>query len=365
MQGAVNVCLFLLISPVLERVWGSVRWLLFCVLLSAAVMVSVFALCIALYALTESEVLLFRVVCGLSGVNAGAAMALKQRWPEAPLLPAAPPALPFLQAVQLQHLPLALLTLALLSSCLGWVEAKEAPLVLSGTLLSFLFLRFYSRDAESGQVGDMRPEFAFATICPDVGGLRAVLNLLCTVPFHLAMRAGLVQDALKSSAATGSVAADAGGGSALLDYGRLASLAPVDPLAERRRILAIKAIDEKLAALAKRTTDSGVSAEAAAADSAFGSSSSGLQQLQQPVQADGAHVISMPADERVDGATLPSQEELDRMEREVTAGREEGEAARTAASGHAAAAAAAAAAAEAEEQARAGSLSAAGTDSLP
>ena len=55
---------------------------------------------------------------------------------------------------------------------IGRIGGKESPLVLFGVLYSWLYLRFYFVDADTGVVGDLREEFAFETLFPSVFGIR-------------------------------------------------------------------------------------------------------------------------------------------------------------------------------------------------
>lgn len=283
-MGAVNLLAFVVAGPCMERLWGSRILAVFVLWMDVLVLVTAFALMIGVYAVSELEQFVFRPLCGFSGVNAALAVAMKQRMTEQPLLPI--PDVPILHRLQCQHLPALICTAAVLLWMTGWMNGKEVMLIWLGTLFSFLYLRFYFKDPDTGAVGDMRHDFAFSTLFPDILGLRGVVNLVLTVPFHAAMRAGFFSDALKSATGlpgVGSATSPSPSDASALLVGT-ANLRAVDPQAERRRILAIKAIDEKLAELAKHASNAGNTAA-----------------------AQGAAVVD-----------LPNEEELQRMEREVT-----------------------------------------------
>ena len=303
-MGALNIAAAVLVCPALERLWGSRALAVFLLAMDVSVLLSVWAGLIGLYALTEAEMFLFRVVCGFSGVSAALLVALKQRWPEQALLP-----LPLFSRVQLQHLPLLACSLALLCWLGGWMGGKETPLVCCGTVFSFLYLRFYARDPDTGLVGDLRPDFAFATLFPDVWGVRGVVNLVVAIPFHALMKAGFFAEALKSGGglplSSASAASPTSSDATALLVGS-ASMRAVDPQAERRRILAIKAIDEKLAELAKHATEAQAGGAAAAHTS------------------NTAAPHGVEGDDAVDAAHLPGEEELQRLEREVQGGAHSG-----------------------------------------
>ena len=294
--GAINIVAFVAGSPCLERAWGSRPWLLYLLLVDVSVQLLLFASMIALYALTQSELFLFRSVCGFSGINAAIAVALKQRWAEQPIL--GHPALSSLHGLRYEHLPFVLCSLSALLWLAGWLGA-EVVLVVLGTAVSFVYLRFYAVDGDTGEVGDLRADFSFASLFPDVLGVRGSVNLLAAVPFHVLMRSGLFASALKSHAGrTAAAAADSDSDASLLPHLPGDTFRAVDPQAERRRQLAIKAIDDKLRQLAEHS-----------------------QQQQQQQQQQAAH--QQPAIEAsllLSGTELPDDAELERMEREVTAG---------------------------------------------
>ena len=299
--GALNVAAFVSWSPCLERVWGSRSWLLYLALVDVCIQVVVFALMVALYAVTESELFLFRAVCGFSGVNAAVAVALKQRWPDQPIVPL--PSLPAAQSVRYEHMPFIVCSLSVAAWVLG-VLSVDAPLVvLLGTATSFVYLRFYAVDPDTGEVGDLRTEFSFAALFPDVLGVRGSVNLLAAVPFHLLMRTGLFESALKSHAgraAAASADSDPNTASLLLPPLQSDAFRTVDPQAERRRQLAIKAIDDKLRQLAEHSQ----------------------QQQQQQQQHMQQQAVQQPSSTETSlllaHTELPDDAELERLEREVT-----------------------------------------------
>ena len=303
--GVVNVLCFAAASPSLERVWGSRPWLSYLLLVDVCIQVVLFALLISLYALTESELFLFRSVCGFSGVNAAVAVALKQRWPEQPIATHSHPALTALPAIRYEHLPFIVCSLNVVAWLAGWLSGVDVLLLLLGTVISFVYLRFYSVDPDTGEVGDLRADFSFASLFPDVLGVRGVVNLLAAVPFHALMRTGLFASALKSHAGRAAASVESDSASASL----LPQLAgdgfrAVDPQAERRRQLAIKAIDDKLRQLAEHSQQQQTHAH---------------MQIQQQQQA--AHQPSMGDTALLLTSTeLPDDAELERLEREVTAG---------------------------------------------
>ena len=308
-QGVLHVLVLLCLCPVLERGVGSRPLLVLLLVVVVCVHLTLFACMVLLYALTEAEGFLFNVWCGASSMTAAVLVALKQRYPDSSVLPVSSAAFPPLSRLQVQQLPFLACWASVLLGLLGWVGAKEAPLMLLGVLYSFLYLRFYQRDPDTGAVGDMRSDMAFATLFPDVLGLRGVVNLLVTVPFHALMRAGCFSDAIRSAALLppqSAVAAPPSASDATALLVGAAAARAVDPQAERRRILAIKAIDEKLAQLAHNHSAQTAQQMHTLDDSGAAESSSAS--------------ASQTSVDSLDQASLPGEEELQRLEREVTAG---------------------------------------------
>ena len=190
--GSVNIAVFVAVSPFLERVWGSRSWLLYLLLVDVCIQVVLFALMISLYAVTESELFLFRSVCGFSGVNAAIAVAMKQRWADQQLVTHSNLAL--LHSVRYEHLPFIVCSASVLLWLSGWLGV-DVLLVLLGTVISFVYLRFYSVDADTGEVGDLRSDFSFASLFPRRAG-RARLRQLAgrhPLPRGHEERAGVVR----------------------------------------------------------------------------------------------------------------------------------------------------------------------------
>ena len=306
LPGLLNVFCFVAVSPSLERLWGSRGWLTYLLLVDVTVQVVIFALMITLYALTESELFLFRSVCGFSGVNAAIAVAIKQRWAEQPIV--SHPALSILHPVKYAHLPFIVCSSSVVLWLAGWLGV-DVLLVALGTVVSFVYLRFYAVDPDTGEVGDLRADFSFASLFPDVLGVRGSVNLLAAIPFHVLMRSGLVSSALASHAGRSAAVAESDGSMAsLLPQVQVDGFRAVDSQAERRRQLAIKAIDDKLRQLAEHSQQQ-------------------QQHMQQQQQQQGETSLLLATTQ------LPDDAELERMEREVTAGSAAAQAQNAAAAG--------------------------------
>lgn len=241
-------------------------------------------------------------MCGFSGINAAFAVALKQRFGERSCVPG----VKVLDAIKFKHLPMVLGWVSLALWFSGSLGGKEAPLIFFGTFYGFVYLRFFNRDAETGVVGDLRPEFGLATFFPDIGGVRAIVDFAGTVTFQTLLRLGLFADAVKTnaslptSAETASLMDPAGSHSQHSQHSDL--YRTVDPTAERRRLLAIKAIDDKLAELARHPSNNSYP------DMSISAGASNSHHAQEAARAVDTH------DDLASDLALPSEEELAKME---------------------------------------------------
>lgn len=210
---------------------------------------------------------------------------------------------------------------------LGWVSlilwltgglgGKEAPLIFFGTFFAWVYLRFFMRDGETGQVGDLRNEFSLATFFPDILGLRPLVEFAGTIVFQTLYRFGFFTEAVKSNASlpttseTIPIHPNISNANATLAAGGGGDLyRNVDPTAERRRLLAIKAIDDKLAELARQPATSmsypDLNPLASPNDTLLnGNGVSGSGALDTPISPSSLD----------SSVTLPSEEELAEMEK--------------------------------------------------
>lgn len=304
-MGLINICVYVAVAPMLERSWGGYTFLKFIGVTNLCIMVSIFFSMIACYAATEYEPCLFRAVCGFSGINAAFAVALKQRFGERSCVPG----VKFVEMIKFKHLPMFLGCVSLFLWLTGRLGGKESPLIFFGTFFAWLYLRFFMRDCDSGMVGDLRPEFSLATFFPDVFGVRPIVDFAGTIVFQTMFRFGLFQETVKSNASLPTTAETSALNPSLSASN--AALAgsdlyrTVDPTAERRRLLAIKAIDDKLAELARQPTHT-ISSNAPPSSSQHGQANASLEPTNHTISATPPH-----ADANV---ALPSDEDIAKME---------------------------------------------------
>lgn len=214
-----------------------------------------------------------------------------------------------------KHFPIVLWLSAVFILCiplLSHVFAKDAVLVICSTFASWLYLRFFFlRDK---QVGDSSDAMAFVTLLPDIGPLRTYASIPVDALYSCVTYLGLLTDRSRLGSSgmghhgMGSVLNEAGsiglkttspttqpllhgysnsistspssssssssrhpshfssssssssspGGTSISPLPSSLSVVPtVDPAAERRKQLAMRAIDEKLAALSSGTRQPG------------------------------------------------------------------------------------------------------------
>jgi len=121
-------------------------------------------------------------------------------------------------------------------------------------------------------VGDMRDEFALHTLFPDIAFVRLAVKVVGAICYQACLRMGLLQASLRRSPLprhhTGD-SSSSSSSSAFVSHPRpyvtsprpesghlngskeAFGFRPVDPIQERRRALAMKAIDDKLAELSQ------------------------------------------------------------------------------------------------------------------
>jgi hypothetical protein len=263
-------------------------------------------------------------VCGFSGINAAFAVALKQRFGDRSCLPS----VRYLDSIKFRHLPMFLGSVSLVLWLVGSLGGKEAPLIFFGTFFAWAYLRFVMYDIETGVVGDLRPEFSLATFFPDLFGVRPLVDFAGTVVFQTLFRFGLFGETVKSNATLPTSASSHSAHSHSAHSSSASSSSStssdlyrtVDPTAERRRLLAIKAIDDKLAELARQPTSTGMNYPtegfSAAASAAGGATSAGLNHSASPesspvhhASTNGHALSALHA-----AVALPSDEELAKLE---------------------------------------------------
>eukprot|EP00457_Paulinella_chromatophora_P008160 gb/GEZN01008189.1/.p1 GENE.gb/GEZN01008189.1/~~gb/GEZN01008189.1/.p1 ORF type:complete len:363 (-),score=55.03 gb/GEZN01008189.1/:299-1387(-) len=258
-MGLANISFVVMVSHLLESQWGERNLMRFVCLVNLCVFLTFFAQMIISYAMTQDDHYLWAPLCGFTGANAGFAVGLMQRYPDDSVI-----SVPVLKYLKFRHLPALITTIGITLYSMGHIADKEVPLLLYGNFYGWLYLRFYMVDEDNHQVGDLRDEFSFSMLFPDIFKLRSLVNVLTSVVWAFFHGLGFFQEVVRTQRS----APLSGGGNfsrsvvgngrdkAPFDFDYNTGPGPVDANAERRRALAIKAINEKLEALSKRETQS-------------------------------------------------------------------------------------------------------------
>lgn len=144
--------------------------------------------------------------------------------------------------VRVKHFPFIFLVL---NSFAGIVFGTDTALLLGwyGLMTTFIYLRFYKFQAELGTRGDASETFAFATFFPNV--VQPYVGTVCNWIYKLAFQARIITPFSGEAIASGNeqVAARSGELPSITSQLRSTHLREE---AERRRQLALKALDERL-----------------------------------------------------------------------------------------------------------------------
>jgi hypothetical protein len=145
---------------------------------------------------------------------------------------------------------------------------KEAALVLVGTFVGWFYLRFYRFDEDTQQVGDMSDAMEFASLFPNVLNVQAYIRFVSTLLFSAVTRLGCLTRAVQSQqeqqkqqhqrGGSGGTSSSLlrhdgdqsdGGSNVANDEWLQSSFTSMDPMAQRRLLLARQAISDKVAEL--------------------------------------------------------------------------------------------------------------------
>lgn len=166
MTGLLNILSFALLGPLLERCYGSLLFVRFVLTINVVVYVAFFFGMILYFAMTEQDAELFRSESGFSAVNAALLVGLKQQYPNKELFPFSVPT-----GLRTSHLPFLSVALTGLLYFLDF-RSNQFILILLGTYVGWFYLRFFMPDPVTQIAGDYTEDFAFATLFPNIPFLR-------------------------------------------------------------------------------------------------------------------------------------------------------------------------------------------------
>ncbi|XP_047328890.1 rhomboid-like protein 19 isoform X2 [Impatiens glandulifera] len=162
----------LFLGKLLEPIWGSREFLKFIFVVNLLTSVCVFITAISLYYVTRQEIYLYLPVSGFNGILAGFLVGIKQIIPDQELS---------LLRLKAKWLPSIMLMVAIIVSPFTIDAASYLPLVIFGTYMSWIYLRYLQKKPEAKIRGDPSDEFAFSSFFPEF--VRPVIDPVASV-FH-------------------------------------------------------------------------------------------------------------------------------------------------------------------------------------
>jgi len=191
-----------------------------------------FILMVILYAIIRNEYLLFNSnLCGFAGVIGGFTVAVKQLIPEQEIK------IFFALSMRAKHLPGVTLLLGIAFFAFG-LPSRHLPHMLFGIIGAWVYLRYYQRKGEV--IGDLSNSFAFETFWPEpIQPLIFLIGRILSFPLRFV---GIMPTPTAASSYSS-------------PYSQNLPLPapPVGPDAERRRALAQRAVDARMAHQTKLT----------------------------------------------------------------------------------------------------------------
>ncbi|KAI3705551.1 hypothetical protein L1987_75790 [Smallanthus sonchifolius] len=160
----------LFIGKLLEPIWGSREFLKFIFIVNFLTSVCVFITAISLYYITMQENYLYMPLSGFSGVLSGLLVGVKQIIPDQEISPL---------KIKAKWLPSIVLLLAIVISFFTIEPATYLPILIFGTYIGWVYLRYFQRKQETGFKGDPSDEFAFSTFFPEV--IRPVIDPIASI----------------------------------------------------------------------------------------------------------------------------------------------------------------------------------------
>ncbi|XP_031486238.1 rhomboid-like protein 19 isoform X1 [Nymphaea colorata] len=168
----ISIIGLLFVGKLLEPIWGPREFLKFIFVVNILTSICLFITMIALYYTTREESFLYNPVSGFQGILSGFLVGIKQIMSDQEL------SVFFLLKIKAKWLPSLLVLISIVVSF--FVEfSTYLPIVIFGTYMSWLYLRYLQRKPETGLKGDPSDEFAFATFFPEI--LRPIIDPVATI----------------------------------------------------------------------------------------------------------------------------------------------------------------------------------------
>jgi membrane associated rhomboid family serine protease len=250
--GVLNMLAVVSVAPALERSWGTAQFVKLIVFTSVVAFACMGVGSLVMYAVSFNDDYLFGSgMGGFAACNAAMAVGLAQKFPDHAPIPAVP-------KLQMRFLPFSIVLLAVVLSNTGVIVSSQAALVFLGAMWGWHYMRFHMLDTSTGLIGDLREDFSCISLLPPVPVLTPLMVFVSTLVYKCFLNCGCYAASLKShetikgsgNAGNAGRANDASAFSESREFmNTLGGGEAVDGEAERRRQLAIKAIDDKLAEL--------------------------------------------------------------------------------------------------------------------
>ncbi|XP_026729675.1 transmembrane protein 115 [Trichoplusia ni] len=229
-----------LCGKLIEPLWGQMEMMKFFFLTNVGVAFLTTFYYLVIFACTGQTSYLFDIhVHGLAGYLAAVSVAVKQIMPDHLLIKTP------LGKLTNRSLPLLILIAAIILWAIGALEGTYPCMWGSGTILSWIYLRFWQRHS-SGTRGDMADNFSFDNFFPTV--LQPLVRGVLGPPHRCLVRLGLCAPSPRRVHL------------ALSPRGVTISMPGVEPQdMERRRQIALKALSERLSKTSEQTRQKNLS----------------------------------------------------------------------------------------------------------
>jgi len=233
-HALVDIIIINLYGKLLEPLWGTIEMINFYLLVNTVAGIATSFIYVLLYGLTFDPTFLFEIrIHGLPGYIAAFSVAVKQIMPDHVLLN-----LP-LGKIRNRHVPILVLILAIIVNIFGGVSGTYPWLFGMGLLTSWTYLRFYQKH-NNKTTGDSADHFMFASFFPEP--ISPVVAVVANTIFSLLVRMKICKRQVhryNMAAPSGSITVSLPGTNA--------------EDAERRRQIALKALNERLSKMEEST----------------------------------------------------------------------------------------------------------------
>lgn len=233
-HALVDIVIINLYGKLLEPLWGTIEMINFYLLVNTVAGIATSFIYVVIYGLTFDPSFLFEIrIHGLPGYIAAFSVAVKQIMPDHVLLN-----LP-LGKLRNRHVPILVLMLAIIVNIFGGVSGTYPWLFGMGLMTSWTYLRFYQKHTNK-TTGDSADHFMFASFFPEP--ISPVVGIVANTIFSLLVRMKICKRQVhryNMAAPSGSITVSLPGTNA--------------EDAERRRQIALKALNERLSKMEEST----------------------------------------------------------------------------------------------------------------